>query len=103
MGIHTVPPEQLADVTSWEIPLSHDHPQIASEPVRMDRMRQLFDRGPDAVTQLRPPIVVVSPKGRMEVEDGRHRILVARERGEPLKVKFVRGSKAMDEPIPGEP
>lgn len=88
-------PHQLANV------LWHDKPIEPTGDVRMSRVRQLFDKGPHAMRDMRPPVVVVSPGGKMEVEDGRHRILVARERGLPIEVKFQRGVAAMDEaPIP---
>jgi len=36
-------------------------------------------------------VVSVSRDGRQEIVDGRHRIIVARERGALLKVTFQRG------------
>lgn len=90
LGVREASPDELMGV-EWG-----GEPIAATSEVRMDSIRKAYDTG--AVHGLRPPIVVVSPKGKMEVEDGRHRILVARERGIPVKVKFVRGSKAMDDP-----
>jgi hypothetical protein len=94
LGTRTVDPSELLDVRSFGERIA------PTSEVRMDSIRKAFDtksaRGERIVDQLREPIVAVSPRGRMEVEDGRHRILVARERGEKLKVKFVRGSKNMD-------
>lgn len=61
----------------------------ATSEARLQRVRGLFDAGRQ--NQGRGVVVAVSRGGRMEVVDGRHRILVARERGEKLKVTFVRG------------
>jgi hypothetical protein len=61
----------------------------ATSEARLQRVRSLFDAGKQ--NQGRGVVVAVSRSGRMEVVDGRHRILVGRERGEKLKVTFVRG------------
>lgn len=95
LGTRVASPEELAGVTSYGKPLEQADLQ------RMKRMRAANDL--DAIHErggAQVPTVVVSPGGIMDVEDGRHRILAARERGKPLKVSFVRGSAAMDEAAP---
>lgn len=66
-----------------------DAPLRATSDERLRSVRQLFDRGQQ--NSGRPVKVAVSPSGKIEVIDGRHRILVARERGVPIKVQVVRG------------
>jgi hypothetical protein len=62
---------------------------VATDPARLQRVRGLFDAGKQ--NQGRGVVVAVSRSGKMEVVDGRHRIIVARERGAKLKVTFTRG------------
>jgi hypothetical protein len=88
MGEQLATPEQLAGVTSGGKPLEE------AGLMRLDRMRNLKNLDLHAAKD--PVRVTVSPGGKMEVSGGRHRILVARERGVPLKVKFERGPKSMD-------
>lgn len=97
LGTRMATPEELMAAESWGEPLSLKHSQI-KDPVRMESARQLLSDPAKAriLEGLRPPIVTVSPGGKMDVVDGRHRILAARELNKPLKVKFERGSKAMD-------
>lgn len=63
----------------------------ATSAARLQRVRGLFDAGKQ--NQGRGVSVTVSRSGRMTVDDGRHRILAALERGEKLKVTFRRGGK----------
>lgn len=90
LGTRTVAPDELADVR-W------DGKPLGESGVDLRVMREAPDLGAVRDAKTRPVTIAVSPDGRQEVVDGRHRILVARERGEPLKVKFVRGAKGLDE------
>lgn len=90
LGDRVATPEELAAVTS------HGKPLEDAGLSQMDRMRNL--KHLDLYAKKDPVVVAVSPKGTMDVQGGRHRILAARERGAPLHVKFVRGGKELDAP-----
>lgn len=90
LGTRTVAPEELAGA-QW------NGQPLEQADVDLRVMREAPDLGAVRDAKAKPVTVAVSPDGRQEVVDGRHRILVARERGEPLKVKFVRGAKGLDD------
>lgn len=101
--VRKVKPGELMDVLDIE-----GKPIAPTSEARLASIRKMFDtrvgrRGQRAVDELREPIVAVSPGGRMEIVDGRHRLLVARERGEPIKVRLTRGSAALDESAAAPP
>lgn len=89
LGTRVVTPDELAGAT-------HNGKPLEEAGLDLTNMRQAPDLAAVRDAKARPVTVAVSPQGRMEVEDGRHRILVARERGEPLEVQFVRGAKGLD-------
>jgi hypothetical protein len=89
LGVRMATPDELAGATFNGAPLEEAGLDLTN-------MRQAPDLGAIRDAKAKPVTVAVSPKGVMDVVDGRHRILVARERGEPLRVKFVRGAKGLD-------
>lgn len=93
-------PEELMDATvngrllaeSLESGLSSKGLERVREGVKSGKLKL------DKTHDFEPVRVVVSPRGKLEVEGGRHRILVARELGKPLRVRFQKGGAGMDTP-----
>ena len=83
LGTRVVSAGDLRGVTDGGKPIA------ATSEARLQRVRGLFDAGRQ--NQGRGVLVTVSRDGRMSVDDGRHRILVAMERGAKIKVTFRRG------------
>lgn len=63
------------------------------DPQKLENAKRALAEG-----QRDPVKMVVSPEGRWEPEDGRHRTLAAAETDKPLRVNFLRGAAAMDDP-----
>lgn len=61
-------------------------PGTADDKVKMERAREAIRTG-----QKDPVKMVVNPQGKLEVEDGRHRLRAAIEMGAKVKVQFNRG------------
>lgn len=58
----------------------------AADSVRMTNARRFMREG-----QRDPIKVLVSPKGKLWIDNGRHRYLAALDMGLPIRVRFVRG------------
>lgn len=100
IGTRFVPVSALRSVLFEGKPIAESfqgrHAEEASgHELRKDKLRELFQRGAGAVAKAAGPVVVVVGKlsGKMHVDQGRHRIEVARELGpkQRILVRFVRG------------
>lgn len=65
----------------------------AADSVRMNNARRAMRDG-----QRTPLKILVSPKGKLWIDDGRHRYLAALEQFKPVRVRFLRGHGSMDSP-----
>ena len=66
-------------------------PGVGDDVVKMDKARAAMKEG-----QRDPVTIAVSPKGKLDIVDGRHRFAAAKEAGVPVKVRWDRGSAGMD-------
>lgn len=67
-------------------------PGVGEDAVKMDKARKAITEG-----QRDPVVINVSPGGKLDIEDGRHRLAAALEADSPVKVKWQRGSAGLDE------
>jgi hypothetical protein len=68
-------------------------PGVGADKVKMDKARRAIAEG-----QKNEITIAVSPNGKLDIVDGRHRYQAALESGKPIKVKWERGSAGMDTP-----
>jgi GNAT superfamily N-acetyltransferase len=61
-------------------------------PGRMENIRRGLDEG----VKLDPVDISITPSGKLFVNDGRHRLRVAAERGDDVEVRFSRGSEGTE-------
>jgi hypothetical protein len=72
-----------------------EQPGAGVDKAKMDKARKAIADG-----QRDPITIAVSPGGRLDIGDGRHRLLAAIEADAPIKVRWQAGSAGLDNGLP---
>jgi GNAT superfamily N-acetyltransferase len=78
------------------VPIEELKPRLISLPGVIPGRQENIRRLLKANTKLDPVDISITPSGKMFVNDGRHRLRVAAERGDDVEVRFSRGSEGTE-------
>lgn len=96
LGAADVTDEMVTSVSAKAI-ADHGYESLSkagSDAVKLEKARKAIREG-----QREPIVIAVSPKGRYSIVDGTNRLVAAIEEGKSIKVKWYRGSAALDEGV----
>lgn len=88
----TIDARKIADRMVWTREDEKGHGPFGQGEGKLKQAKEIMSKG----VQRDPVKLAISPNGRIDVIDGRHRLLAAMELGVPVRVKWVRGAVEMD-------
>jgi ADP-ribosyltransferase exoenzyme len=87
---------EAAEKVVRTVPIDEMKPNLIALPGQVEGRADAVRAARDAGAAMEPVDIHVLPNGKLFVNDGRHRLRLAAERGEPVKARFSRAAEGAD-------